>query len=241
MAKTVVETFRRLAQFSSPSSVYAKQSVLAGAYEVEVVFNQRDLEKKQDTKFIKNYLLKPDSASLIDVGRPLDISSELWRAQSQTGKKIAVLRQFEQNKQDEKQMIEVWDFESRICTVDVGAQEKHGKVYSNDSVFGSLQFSNCEKYLLYIAEKKRKKSEAFLSPFGKQEENLTKDKTDPILKLEMFLFLKMLSLKEFLLDRQFGFLVNLAVILCPSSLLVLTVLRSVLGLFIVQSEHLACS
>jgi len=86
MAKTVVETFRRLAQFSSPSSVYAKQSVLAGAYEVEVVFNQRDLEKKQDTKFIKNYLLKPDSASLIDVGRPLDISSELWRAQSQTGK-----------------------------------------------------------------------------------------------------------------------------------------------------------
>ena len=161
----VVETFRQLAKFPSPAGVFGR--LTSYGFELETLWSQRDLEKKETTKFLKNFILPNDRevvpvtttttttttttltsngdntrpSPIIQAGRPVDVTSELWRVYSASGEKIAVLRKGPPGEKDkeEKQLIEVWGGSSRLATIDVAAQEKHGKVYANDGVFGSFQ------------------------------------------------------------------------------------------------------
>lgn len=78
--------------------------------------------------------------NLCPVGRPVDITNEIWRVYSDVGERIAILRKCAGEKdKEEKQVLEVWTRTSRLITVDVAGQEKHGKIYGDDHVFGSLQ------------------------------------------------------------------------------------------------------
>ena len=152
----VVQTFRQLARIPSPVSAFARETELGT--EVEIVWSQRDLEKKESTKFLKNYLMVPKPAEgvfprsdpsdvpvrpeVVELGRPVDVSTELWRIYSKSGDRIAILRKCPPSggdKMEDKQMIEVWNRRYRLATIDVAAQEKHGKVYADDHVFGSFQ------------------------------------------------------------------------------------------------------
>ena len=230
----VVETFRQLARLPSPTGVFGRTT--AHGFEIETLWTQRDLEKKETTKLVKNHLLLNTPADeddkdiedlpscyrkLVSIGRPIDVSTEIWRVYADSGDKYAVLRKGgavaeKEGGKEEKQWVEVWSRHARLVTVDVAKQEKHGLIYGDDHVFGSLQvcgtanfgtimfsfpffrfplvsfyplehdknlrsqflslslspslhpqFSPCENYLLYIAEKKKPKHETFFDPFGK--------------------------------------------------------------------------
>ena len=162
-SKVVVETFRQLAKLPSPAGVFGRQT--SSGFQLETLWSQRDLEKKETTKFLKNFIVLPNDRVAVvpaptgsttrihhhhnapptliirQAGRPVDVTSELWRVYSASGEKIAVLRKGPagEKEKEEKQLIEVWGGSSRLATIDVAAQEKHGKVYAADGVFGSFQ------------------------------------------------------------------------------------------------------
>ena len=143
----IVEVYRQLVKHPTPTGAFGRFSKDVG-FELEAVWTQRDLEKKETTKFLRNYVIPKASVNaglmspLLPVGRPVDISSEIWRVYSNSGNKIAILRKgnpTSEKDKEEKQFLEIWNRTSKLVTVDVAAQEKHGKVYGDDNVFGSLQ------------------------------------------------------------------------------------------------------
>ena len=54
----VVKTFRYLARVASPVGVFGRQT--ENGFEIETLWTQRDLEKKESTKFLKSHLLLDD-------------------------------------------------------------------------------------------------------------------------------------------------------------------------------------
>lgn len=61
----------------------------------------------------------------------------------------------------DKQWIEIWSDSRRLHNIDVGASERHGKLYDNDGQFGTLQWSYAETHLLYVAERKLPKTKSY--------------------------------------------------------------------------------
>lgn len=63
-------------------------------------------------------------------------------------------------KEKAKQFVEIWKNGQLEKCFDVGALDVHGEIYC-DTEFSTLEWSPCEKKLLYIAEKKPEKVEPF--------------------------------------------------------------------------------
>uniref|UniRef100_G1PSY8 Acylamino-acid-releasing enzyme N-terminal domain-containing protein n=1 Tax=Myotis lucifugus TaxID=59463 RepID=G1PSY8_MYOLU len=55
---------------------------------------------------------------------------------------------------------QVWEKNRKLKSFNLSALEKHGPVYEDDC-FGCLSWSHSETHLLYVAEKKRPKTESF--------------------------------------------------------------------------------
>ncbi|KAG9332441.1 hypothetical protein JZ751_014539 [Albula glossodonta] len=108
-------------------------------------WSQRDLERNENVKFCRQYIVFHDD--------------KLLSKDSPSGDMKAVVRECTV-KGEEQQFLEVWSKNSKVKSINLTALKKHGKVYEDDQ-FGSLVWSHSETHLLYVAEKKRPKTESF--------------------------------------------------------------------------------
>ncbi|VVC99151.1 unnamed protein product [Leptidea sinapis] len=90
----------------------------------------------------------------------------------------AVIREEKNGKDNSKKFfLEIWSKKCLSHSIDLLALEIHGDVYT-DAEFGTLEWSSDEKYLIYIAEEKPKKSEPFIKrkPAEKDKDGASGDK-----------------------------------------------------------------
>eukprot|EP00058_Branchiostoma_floridae_P025806 XP_002611296.1 hypothetical protein BRAFLDRAFT_210907 [Branchiostoma floridae] len=167
-ATEAVRVYRDLARRPSVARAWinpaAKDVGTTDRKHVEVcsLWAQRDIETSKTAKFIRQvvvvFLSMPKNrgvASSEVSGAPVDTSTCQLQQTSPSGKLSAVVRLL-----SDKQYLEIWDHTCKLKNVELQALEKHGKVY-DDGTFGCFQWSPCERYLLYIAEKKTPKMESF--------------------------------------------------------------------------------
>nr|XP_055023085.1 acylamino-acid-releasing enzyme-like isoform X1 [Misgurnus anguillicaudatus] len=152
-------------------------------------WTQRDLERNENVKFCRQYIVFHDEHSVVFSGASgncTEIKGELLSKDSPSGEMKAVLRE-SSIKGEDKQFLEIWHKNSKLKCINLIALGKHGKVYEDDQ-FGCLVWSHSETHLLYVAEKKRAKTESYFQqgPEIDEEENVkTKEE---VLKGQQFEF-----------------------------------------------------
>uniref|UniRef100_A0A3B3R6Q7 acylaminoacyl-peptidase n=1 Tax=Paramormyrops kingsleyae TaxID=1676925 RepID=A0A3B3R6Q7_9TELE len=125
-------------------------------------WSQPDFERNEKVKFCRQYIIFHDDKSIVysgPSGNCTEIKGVLLSKDSPSGDMKAVVRECI-IKGEEKQFLEVWTKNSKVKSINLTALKKHGKVYEDDQ-FGSLVWSHSETHLLYVAEKKRPKTESF--------------------------------------------------------------------------------
>lgn len=138
---------------------------------IQSVWTQRNLERQTNQRFQRNHILDAELQS-ISQSFPIDITTELISASTEDEQRKAILRSSTTDNCT-KQFIEIWDKERLVKNYDLAALDVHGDVYT-DSEFGTFEWSPDKCKVLYIAEKKLPKSEAFykqksLDKKGKKE------------------------------------------------------------------------
>lgn len=194
----IAALYRELSQFPSLSSACIGPEITTqygGKYcNIYTEWSQRDLERAENVKFCRQYLIFHDSQSIVyssPSGNCTEIKGELLSRDSPSGAQKAVLRKTSNTKGEEKQFLEVWEKNRKVKSIDLSALEKHGQVYEDDQ-FGCLAWSHSETHLLYVAEKKRPKAESFFKPKVPEmnvEEELSKtEQREKAIKGEQFVF-----------------------------------------------------
>ncbi|CAG9830078.1 unnamed protein product [Diabrotica balteata] len=125
---------------------------------ISTQWSQRNLEKGKSTEFTKEFFttnFKKTAESM-----PIDVGTEIISRLSKSEKFRAVLRDY-----DSKQFLEIWQGHNLIRSVDLNTLDAHGSVYT-DGEFSSFEWSPDEKKVLYVAEKKKVKSEPFYKRKG---------------------------------------------------------------------------
>ncbi|XP_029011574.1 acylamino-acid-releasing enzyme isoform X2 [Betta splendens] len=158
-------------------------------------WSQRDLERNENVKFCRQYIVFHDDKSVVYSGASgncTEIKGEVLSKDSPSGDMKAVVRECT-IKGEDKQFLEIWSKNIKMKSVNLSALNKHGKVYEDDQ-FGSLVWSHSETHLLYVAERKRPKTESFfqtespeLSSVGDEEETMRVEKKEA-LKGEQFAY-----------------------------------------------------
>ncbi|XP_020296505.1 acylamino-acid-releasing enzyme-like isoform X2 [Pseudomyrmex gracilis] len=167
--KKLVDLYKSVAAY--PDLVSARiQGTASKKLFVQSVWKQRNLERKTNQTFLRNYDLSSDLTSVSATGFPIDVTTELMSALTKNEEHRAILRQATVDNTT-KQFIEIWDKEHLMKNYDLSALDVHGDVYT-DMEFSSFEWSPDDTKLLYVAEKKLPKSE----PFYKQKPLDKKDK-----------------------------------------------------------------
>uniref|UniRef100_A0A8C1DHA5 Acylamino-acid-releasing enzyme n=1 Tax=Cyprinus carpio carpio TaxID=630221 RepID=A0A8C1DHA5_CYPCA len=125
-------------------------------------WTQRDLERNENVKFCRQYIVFHDDKSVVysgPSGNCTEIKGELLSVDSPSGDMKAVLRE-STIKGEEKQFLEIWHKNRKLKCLNLTTLSKHGKVYEDDQ-FGCMVWSHSETHLLYVAEKKRPKTESY--------------------------------------------------------------------------------
>uniref|UniRef100_A0A3B3WX13 acylaminoacyl-peptidase n=1 Tax=Poecilia mexicana TaxID=48701 RepID=A0A3B3WX13_9TELE len=125
-------------------------------------WSQRDLERNENVKFCRQYIVFHDDKSVVysgTSGNCTEVKGELLSKDSPSGEMKAVVRECTV-KGEEKQFLEIWSKNIKVKSINLTALKKHGKVYE-DEQFGSLVWSHSETHLLYVAEKKRPETKSF--------------------------------------------------------------------------------
>nr|AGC92665.2 acylamino-acid-releasing enzyme-like protein [Heliconius erato] len=123
----------------------------------------RNLDKGRNTQYFIDYILDDHLGVIAQSDFGTDISHELLTAVSPNESFKAVIREEKDDKDSSKKkfFLEVWSKSCLKHSIDLTSLDIHGDVYA-DSEFGSLDWSPDEKQLVYVAEKKVKKSEPFI-------------------------------------------------------------------------------
>uniref|UniRef100_A0A3B3C5N4 Acylamino-acid-releasing enzyme n=1 Tax=Oryzias melastigma TaxID=30732 RepID=A0A3B3C5N4_ORYME len=155
-------------------------------------WSQRDLERNENVKFCRQYIVFHDDKSVVYSGASgncTEIKGEVLSKDSPSGEMKAVVRECTV-KGEEKQFLEIWAKNIKMKSINLTALKKHGKVYG-DEQFGCLVWSHSETHLLYVAEKKRPEAESFfqvkLSSTVDEEETTRLEKKQTV-KGEQFAF-----------------------------------------------------
>ncbi|XP_023676839.2 acylamino-acid-releasing enzyme isoform X1 [Paramormyrops kingsleyae] len=159
-------------------------------------WSQPDFERNEKVKFCRQYIVFHDDKSIVysgPSGNCTEIKGVLLSKDSPSGDMKAVVRECI-IKGEEKQFLEVWTKNSKVKSINLTALKKHGKVYEDDQ-FGSLVWSHSETHLLYVAEKKRPKTESFFetkSPescsLGDEEDSLKVGEKEESIKGDEFVY-----------------------------------------------------
>ncbi|XP_070823657.1 acylamino-acid-releasing enzyme [Chaetodon trifascialis] len=197
--KEIARLYRELSLFPSLSRADLGPVVTSqygGKYtNIYTEWSQRDLERNENVKFCRQYIVFHDDKSVVYSGASgncTEIKGELLCKDSPSGEMKAVVRECT-IKGEDKQFLEIWSKNIKMKSINLTALKKHGKVYEDDQ-FGSLVWSHSETHLLYVAERKRPKAESFfqtespeLSSAGDEEESMSVEKKEAV-KGEQFVF-----------------------------------------------------
>ncbi|XP_051913168.1 acylamino-acid-releasing enzyme [Hippocampus zosterae] len=195
----IARLYRQLSLFPSLSRadvgpVFTSQ--YGGKYSnIYTEWSQRDLERNENVKFCKQYIVFHDDKSVVfsaPSGNCTEVQGVLLSKDSPSGEMKAVVRK-SIVKGEDNQFLEIWNKNIKMKSINLTALKKHGKVYE-DEIFGCLVWSHSETHLLYVAEKKRPKAESFfqtesslLSSSVDEEGTLRLEKKDAV-KGEQFAF-----------------------------------------------------
>jgi acylaminoacyl-peptidase len=134
---------------------------------IEAQLSQLDLDRNEQTKFLKRYLFETDdknTLTLLDTSKPIPIQNNSWRSKSKNNKFQAVISNWK-DKTEDKQFLEIWNGDSKITNINLTKLDKHDKLYDS-----SLVWSSDATKIAYIAEiKKTKKVSSF---FTSTDENI---------------------------------------------------------------------
>uniref|UniRef100_A0A665V080 acylaminoacyl-peptidase n=1 Tax=Echeneis naucrates TaxID=173247 RepID=A0A665V080_ECHNA len=162
----IAKLYRQLSLFPSLSRADVGPVITSqygGKYSnIYTEWSQRDLERNENVKFCRQYIVFHDDKSVVYSGASgncTEIKGELLSKDSPSGEMKAVVRECK-IKGEDKQFLEVWSKNIKMKSIDLTALKKHGKVYEDDQ-FGCLVWSHSETHLLYVAERKRPKAESF--------------------------------------------------------------------------------
>ncbi|XP_076022688.1 acylamino-acid-releasing enzyme-like [Genypterus blacodes] len=194
----IAKLYRELSLFPSLSRADVGPVVTSqygGKYSnVYTEWSQQDLERNETVKFCRQYIVFHDDQSVVYSGASgncTEIKGELLSKDSPTGQMKAVVRECTV-KGDDKQYLEIWSKNIKMKSINLTALKKHGKVYEDDQ-FGCLVWSHSETHLLYVAERKRSKSQSFfqtespeLSSTGDEDEAIRVEKKET--KGEQFVY-----------------------------------------------------
>ncbi|XP_024915302.1 acylamino-acid-releasing enzyme-like [Cynoglossus semilaevis] len=96
-------------------------------------WNQRDLERNENVKFCRQYIVFHDDTSVVYSGASgncTEIKGEVLSKDSPSGEMKAVVRDWK--KQDkENQFLEIWRKNIKVKSIDLKELKKHGKVYDD--------------------------------------------------------------------------------------------------------------
>ncbi|XP_034552274.1 acylamino-acid-releasing enzyme [Notolabrus celidotus] len=195
----IVRLYRELSLFPSLSKAELGPVITSqygGKYSnIYTEWSQCDLERNENVKFCRQYIVFHDDKSVVfsgASGNSTEIRGELLSKDSPSGVMKAVVRECK-IKGEDVQFLEIWCKNIKTKSINLTALKKHGKVYEDDQ-FGSLVWSHSETHLLYVAEKKRPKTESFfqsdstgLSSIAEEEEITRVEKKEAV-KGEQFVF-----------------------------------------------------
>ncbi|XP_065407526.1 acylamino-acid-releasing enzyme isoform X8 [Chrysemys picta bellii] len=154
-------------------------------------WSQQDLERAENVKFCRQYLIFHDSQAIVysgPSGTCSEIKGELLSRESPSGALKAVLRKASPGKGEEKQFLEIWDQNRKVKSINLTVLEKHGNVYEDDQ-FGCLSWSHSETHLLYVAERKRPKAESFFQSRAPElSSSCADERRDKAVKGEQFVY-----------------------------------------------------
>uniref|UniRef100_A0A8C2XGD3 acylaminoacyl-peptidase n=1 Tax=Cyclopterus lumpus TaxID=8103 RepID=A0A8C2XGD3_CYCLU len=138
-------------------------------------WSQRDLDRNENVKFCRQYLVFHDDKSVVYSGASgncTEIKGEYVNMLSFCQTEQRIIDMF------------IWSKNIKMKSINLTALKKHGKVYE-DEQFGCLVWSHSETHLLYVAERKRPKAESFfqsespeLSFIGDEEETMRVEKKE---------------------------------------------------------------
>nr|XP_033782661.1 acylamino-acid-releasing enzyme-like isoform X2 [Geotrypetes seraphini] len=165
-SERICALYKELSQFPSVSSAYIGPEVTApnGSKFCNLYSEwwQRDLDRSQHLRFCRQYSVFHNGRAVESVapaGACVEIQGELLSRESPSGALRAVLRSTMVQRK-ETEFLEIWHRSRKIKSLNLTALDKHGKIFSDDQ-FGCLEWSHLETHLLYVAEKKRPKTESF--------------------------------------------------------------------------------
>ncbi|KAL3194183.1 hypothetical protein MRX96_016319 [Rhipicephalus microplus] len=158
----IVSLYREIARVPEARDAFVHLGQDGQSLTVHTLWEVRDVEQGEQALFCRHHLGLLDDENKLSfqaIGHPQECSSEILTAFSQSGCHKAVLRKVTK-KGETKQMMEFWDQNMRLDSVDLEAVNAHGKVHESGT-FSSFSWSNSENQLLYIAEKKQPKRASY--------------------------------------------------------------------------------
>ncbi|XP_059152244.1 acylamino-acid-releasing enzyme-like isoform X2 [Physella acuta] len=164
----MISNYRAVTSFPTPTNADLTFQENLGSAVLYSYWSQRDLERTEKTTLLRTHTFDIQSGRVISYTGPQEIKNELWNKFSPSGKLRAVVRNEIDQKKEDKQYLEIFDCCRKLKTIDILAEEKHGKIVNNDGQFGSFEWSASEKQILYLAEKKKAKTSNF---FGNKVTN----------------------------------------------------------------------
>lgn len=153
----IISIYKLLVQNATLNSARITNIICDNIY-IQSTWIQKNLERQTNQCFQKNYILNSDLQP-ISQSFPVDTTTELLSACTEDEQRKAILRNYITEKST-KQFIEIWDKDRLVKNYDLQALDVHGNVYT-DSEFGTFEWSPDKTKVLYIAEKKLPRSEAF--------------------------------------------------------------------------------
>ncbi|XP_043497598.1 acylamino-acid-releasing enzyme-like isoform X1 [Polistes fuscatus] len=173
----VVNTYKLLSKNTTLNSAKIINVTSKNIF-VQSVWNQKNLEKQTNQRFIQNHFLNKDFQPAVE-SFPIDITQELLSAISEDGLFKAILRSSTVDNKT-KQYIEIWNKQNMIKNYDLAALDVHGDIYV-ETEFSTFEWSPDRTKLLYIAEKKLPKSEAFYKQKSLDKKNKEKKEKEEII------------------------------------------------------------
>lgn len=173
----VVNTYKLLSKNTTLNSAKIINVTSKNIF-VQSVWNQKNLEKQTNQRFIQNHFLNKDFQPAVE-SFPIDITQELLSAISEDGLFKAILRSSTVDNKT-KQYIEIWNKQNMIKNYDLAALDVHGDIYVENE-FSTFEWSPDRTKLLYIAEKKLPKSEAFYKQKSLDKKNKEKKEKEEII------------------------------------------------------------
>ncbi|CAH0380728.1 unnamed protein product [Bemisia tabaci] len=181
----VVEVFRSVARHPAPTGATILKGN-QGGFAIVSTWSQRSLEHGRRVKFQLTNLIDSSLNQPIST-LPVDVSSVVLSSISKSEKLKAVVQEITAENSSKKYVLEIWRTHQLWRSFDLTALDVHGDIYY-DRNFGCLEWSPCEKKLLFVAEAKKPKAEPFFKSKSGSKESESKPGEPKPLKGEEYVY-----------------------------------------------------